>query len=192
MSAAFAPAVTAILPDELAWATECAEAGDTLQDIAEGSGRSVEEWSEVLIAAGVVCRKAPETCELAERDRMLIELYLDGVPFSKIGPQIGVTGWWANCLAEGLIQRGILARRGHVVGHLPPETRLRISELQRERGRAGEAQYFAERNAEIVVAVEEGRTYTQVARKFGVSREAVGGVVHRDRRRRQLARAATA
>ncbi|HEX5262229.1 MAG TPA: hypothetical protein VFW13_01800 [Phenylobacterium sp.] len=176
-----------INPDELAWAIECARAGDTLAEIAEGSGRTEAVWRDALQPTGVRCGMALDEWDLEPRDRLIAERYLDGITFANIGAEIGITGWWVCVLAERLVQRGVLQRRPPMTPNIPPETRAAIAERLRIRAREGQGQYLPERNAEILALVKTGDlNYTEIGARFGTTRPAVAGVVHRDRRRRAL------
>lgn len=175
-----------ISPEELAWAIDCAKAGDTLAEIAEGSGRPQAEWREALQTAGVSYGRPLDEWGLEPRDRLIAERYLDGVTFANIGTEIGVTGWWVCVLAERMVQRGVFQRRAPMTPNIPPETRAAIAERLRIRAREGQGQYLPERNAEILALVKSGLKYAEIGARFGTTRPAVAGIVHRDRRRRAL------
>lgn len=177
-------ALAPIPADELAWAVECALAGDTVDDLAEASGRSPDDWSAALKAQGVAARPPLAACELSPRDRIIAERYVDGATLVQIGAELGCSYEWARKLAKRLIGRGVLSPRPTPFPNLSDEQRASIRARMRVGYLAGERQFLPERNAALVALVDGGKSYTQAGKAFGVSRLAVAGVVYRDRQRR--------
>lgn len=87
--------------DEKAWARECAMAGDTAEDIAEMSGRTVED----------VRRNAPLGIKLTPNERTVASLYTAGTTVREIGrilkPDSNRPDSLASCYLRRLRDKGI-------------------------------------------------------------------------------------
>lgn len=177
-------ALAPIPADELAWAVECALAGDTAEDLAEGSGRPAAEWAALLGGQGVRLRMPLEKYQLSDRDRIIAERWLEGVTLAKIGDEIGFSYEWVRKLAKRLIARGVITARLTPFPNLSDEQRAAIKARMRAGYLAGERQYLPERNAAVEALIAAGKSYPQAGAPFGISRLAVAGIVYRDRRRR--------
>src|SRR5205085_12125987 len=81
-------AVKRLDPEELAWARECALAGDTLHDLAEMAGVPAAELAPALAAAGIRLRD-PEARPLSPREAYVAARYQDGAFYEQIGREIG-------------------------------------------------------------------------------------------------------
>lgn len=160
-----------------------AQAGDSVADIAQGSGRSPDQWRAALTAAGVICLRPIAECGLADRDAIVAERYVEGLTMAQIGRELGVSPQWAHALAERLIQAGVILRRPRMGPERSPEERARIAALLRQRAAAGKAQHWPERNARVLKLVRQGLSYTLAGRGVGISRGAVAGIVDRAARR---------
>lgn len=64
--------------DEIAWARECAAAGDTVEEIAEWSGRTVDDVRRVLVGL----RK------LTRRERLAASLWAAGFTLPEVGREL--------------------------------------------------------------------------------------------------------
>ncbi len=87
--------------DERAWAAECVAAGDTVEDIAEMSGRTVED----------VRRNAPLGIKLTPNERIVASLYTAGTTVREIGrilkPDSTRPDSLAACYVRRLRDKGI-------------------------------------------------------------------------------------
>lgn len=98
--------------EEKAWARECAMAGDTAEDIAEMSGRTVED----------VRRHAPLGVKLTPTERTVASLYTAGTTVREIGrilkPDSPRPDSLAACYIRRLRDKGI-ALPERVMGRSP-------------------------------------------------------------------------
>lgn len=105
--------------DELAWARECAAAGDSLEEIAETSGRSLDEVKLMLSDLPPMSAKARE----------IASLYAAGVPVRQIDVEIGTPTPHPGKNAASRLNE--LRRRGYPIPH---RARGEIVEQARARG----------------------------------------------------------
>lgn len=86
--------------EERAWAAECFAAGDTIEDVAEMSGRSVED----------VRLNAPRGIKLTSGERLTLQLYTAGTPYRDIGRALKADSPRPDSLAASYVR--ILRRKG--------------------------------------------------------------------------------
>jgi hypothetical protein len=87
-----------VAADEVNWALECLGSGDSLEEVAEWSGRGPDLWRAVL----------GRLAGISERSRPRLEAYAAGVSMREIGDRDGVCWqavWWTITKARnaGLI-----------------------------------------------------------------------------------------
>lgn len=79
--------------EELAWARECAAAGDLPSEIAEAAGRPVEDVLRVLA----------DLKPMSERQRRIASLYATGMTYAAVAKAAGLGGRRAASQAQGCI-----------------------------------------------------------------------------------------
>jgi len=95
--------------DELAWARECFHAGDSVEEIAESAGRTIEDVAGA-IGGG---RK------ITPYERRILSLYSAGCTFPEIAGELRMSKKAASAAITGLRRKGIPVPHrtpGHALG----------------------------------------------------------------------------
>ena len=157
-------------PEELAWAHECAAAGDTFEEI----GGALE------CSAGVVRSRLGVKRRLPETHRAVAELEAAGIPRAEIASQLLPGRRSGRHAVYTYLQT--MREWGYRIPVRQPQGARKTAEQRDERARIAERCSAArERNLAMAAVLGTGPSYSEIALRFGASRSAVAGVARRIR-----------